>query len=331
MASLHDGKKRVPGSPAPRRSVFTHRGILRGRPVSILAIGSIALDTVETEHGRADNALGGSAVYFSCAAGLFAPVQLVGVVGKDFPREHVDFMRGKNIDIAGMETRDGETFRWHGRYHADMNVRDTIDVQLNVFGEFEPNVPESFRNTEYVFLANAHPAVQAKVLDQVTGCTFCMADTMNLWVENNRDELDALIERVNGLLINDEEARLLTGRQDLLKAGGEILDMGLDVLIIKKGEHGALLFSKGGVVAHPAFPVRGVVDPTGAGDSFAGGLMGYVVETGDTSIECLRRALAYATVTASFTVEDFSLGRIGSVTRGDVDARLADYRAMLTV
>ena len=320
----------APENPAPaRRPCAT--GWPKGFIVPILAVGSIALDTVETADGRAENALGGSAVYFSCAASLFAPVQLVGVVGRDFPAEHIDFIKSKRIDTAGLEIKDGVTFRWHGRYHRDMNVRDTIDVQLNVFGEFEPNVPESFRDTEYVFLANAHPAIQMKVIEQVRGCTFCMADTMNLWVENHRDELDALMRRVDGLLMNDEEARLLTGRQNLLLAGQDVLKMGPKVLIIKKGEHGSLLFAGGACVPLPAFPVHDVVDPTGAGDSFAGGLMGYIAETGDTSVASLRRALAYATVTASFTVEDFSLGRIGGVTRQDVDARLADYRDMLTV
>ena len=299
--------------------------------MAILAAGSVALDTIETVDGRVDEALGGSAVYFSCAASLFCDVRLVGVVGADFPQEYIDFIRNKGIDTTGLEVREGATFRWHGRYHEDMNVRDTVDVALNVFGEFDPVIPESFRESKYVFLANARPALQLKVMSQVSGRRFVMADTMNLWIENRRDELDGLMRQLDGLLMNDEEARLLTGRQNLLLAGEDIMAMGPKALIIKKGEHGSLLFADGLCSPLPAYPTRQVVDPTGAGDSFAGGLMGCVAETGDTSVETLRRAVACGTVMASFAVESFSLDRLGRVTRQEFDARLAEYRKMLEI
>jgi len=246
--------------------------------MAVLAVGSVALDTVETPEGRADEILGGSAVYFACAASLFTDVRLVGVVGEDFPPEHLDFLRRRGVNTEGVAIEPGRTFRWHGRYHDDMNVRDTVDVQLNVFGAFDPVIPASFQRTGYVFLANARPALQLKVLDQVADGAFAMADTMNLWVERHRDELERLLGRVDGVLMNDEEARLLTGRRNLLLAGERIAAAGPQALVIKKGEHGALLFAGDACTALPAFPVRDVADPTGAGDSFAGALMGCLAD-----------------------------------------------------
>ena len=297
----------------------------------ILCVGSIALDTVETPEGRAEEALGGSLVYFACAGSLFTQIRLVGVVGRDFPDRHIEFLRARGVDLAGLEVRDGETFRWHGRYHADMNVRDTVSVRLNVFGEFDPVLPPAFADSEYVFLGNCRPALQAKVLGQVRGRKFVMADTMNLWVENHRTELEDLLRRVDGVLMNDEEARLLTGRRNLILAGEEVLRRGPRVLVIKKGEHGALLFADGRCAPFPAFPTRRVVDPTGAGDSFAGGLLGFLAAAGEVSFDALRRAVAYAAVLASFTVEDFGLERLRRVTRREVDGRFDEYRRMLAL
>jgi len=299
--------------------------------MAVLAVGSVALDTVETPAGRADEILGGSAVYFACAASLFTEVRLVGVVGEDFPPEHLDFLRGRGVNTEGVVVQPGRTFRWHGRYHDDMNVRDTVDVQLNVFGAFDPVIPASFRRTGYVFLANARPALQMKVLDQVADGAFAMADTMNLWVEHHRDELERLLRRVDGVLMNDEEARLLTGQRNLLLAGERIAAAGLQALVIKKGEHGALLFAGNACTALPAFPVRDVADPTGAGDSFAGALMGCLAEADRCDPETLHRAVACGVVMASFTVEAFGLERLKTVTREAFDRRLEAYRRMLRV
>ncbi|GAG36253.1 unnamed protein product, partial [marine sediment metagenome] len=250
---------------------------------------------------------------FSCAASLFYQVRLVGVVGSDFPQEHLDMLGARGIDTSGIEVAHGRTFRWHGRYHTDMNARDTVDVQLNVFGEFQPKIPPAYRDSEYVFLANCRPALQKQVLDQIRGPQarpggpkLVMADTMNMWIENNRDELEEVLSSVDGLLVNDDEARLLTGAANAVAAGRSILDMGPDMVVIKKGEHGALLFAEGECLPLPAYPTEQVIDPTGAGDSFAGALMGslaaHLAEEGDASLRALKRAVAYGTVAASFTV-----------------------------
>ncbi len=299
--------------------------------MAILAVGSIAFDTIETLTGRADEALGGSAIYFSCAASLFGDVRLVGVVGGDFPQERLDLFKARPVDISGLEIREGKTFRWHGRYHEDMNSRDTIDVQLNVFGEFQPKIPPAFRETEYVFLANCHPALQMSVLDQVKKPKFVMADTMNLWIDTTPDDLRRLLGRIDGLLINDDEARMLTGAPNLVVAGKRILEMGPRLVVIKKGEHGSLLFANGKCAPLPAYPVERVIDPTGAGDSFAGGLMGYIAENDDWSMETLKRGAAYGTVLASFTCEKFGVDSVSVLDRPALENRLAAYREMITV
>jgi len=298
--------------------------------MSLLVVGSIALDTVETADGRMDDALGGSAVYFSYAASFFTPVRLVGVVGGDFPAEHRALLEARQIDTAGLEVAAGETFRWHGRYHRDMNVRDTVSVDLNVFGEFDPKLPASFVDSKFVFLANGSPAVQQRVRQQVTKPTFVVADTMNLWIETTHAGLLELLGHLDALMINDEEARMLTGEDNLVRAGRGILAMGPRACIVKKGEHGAILFSGDEAAVLPAYPVERVVDPTGAGDSFAGGMMGYLASVGTVGSAELKRALAYGTVVASLVVEDFSLGRLQQTTREEIDARLDQYRDMMT-
>jgi len=296
--------------------------------VTVLVVGSVALDTVETPFGRMEEILGGSASYFSYAASLLAPVQLVGVVGDDFPEEHVEGFRRRGIDVAGLIHQPGLTFRWWGRYRGAMNVAETLDVQLNVFGEFQPVVPDEYRETEFVFLANASPQVQLDVRRQVPGARLVMADTMNFWIENQRDGLLALLGEVDGVVVNDQEARQLTGADNLILAAREILDLGPRLVVVKKGEHGAMLVTETDLFQVPAYPTTKVKDPTGAGDSFAGGMMGHLTRCGEVTDVHLREALAYGTVVASLTVEDFSLRRLATCSTQEVEDRLAELRRM---
>ncbi|QDT68438.1 putative sugar kinase YdjH [Planctomycetes bacterium MalM25] len=304
--------------------------------MSLLVVGSVAIDNVETPSDRRDEMLGGSASHFSYAASFFTPVQLVGVVGDDFPTEHTELLQGVGVDTAGLQrTEGGKTFRWTGRYLPNMNDRETLDVQLNVFGEFDPVVPESFRDAKLVFLANGVPAVQAKVLAQATDRQLVVADTMDLWINEHRADLDALVKQIDGLVLNDGEAKLLTGEQNLVAAGEAVLELGPRFAIVKKGEHGAMYFGRneqGEIEAHvlPAYPTREVIDPTGAGDSFAGGLMGYLAESGELTAEAFKKAMAYGTVVASYNVEGFGLERLTQVDRDEIDNRYADYKQMLT-
>jgi sugar/nucleoside kinase (ribokinase family) len=297
--------------------------------VSLLVVGSIAFDSIETPNGAVDDALGGSATFFSYAASFFTRPRLVGVVGQDFPQEHRQLFAGRQIDTAGLVTLPGKTFRWKGRYHQDMNTRDTLEVHLNVFGEFDPSLPEHFRDSTHVFLANGSPGLQARVLDQVTRPQLVLADTMDLWISTQRKDLLALLPRLDGLLLNDSEAHLLTGEENLVRAGEAVRKLGPKFVILKKGEHGAMLFSDDGVFVVPAFPTGDVVDPTGAGDSFAGGIMGYLQSDGTPPPGRLRRAMAYGTVLASFTVEGFGLDRLRQIDRGQIDRRLEQYRSTL--
>jgi len=291
--------------------------------MSLLVVGSVAIDSVGTPYGTAPDALGGSAVYFSYAASFFHPVRLVGVVGEDFPDEFLDVIGNRDIDIAGLERASGKTFRWSGRYVGDMNAAETLATELNVFGSFEPKIPESFRDTEFVFLANGGPDTQRAALEQMTSPKFVVADTMNLWIAETRDALLGLLTMVHGLVLNDGEARQLTDEANLIAAGRKLIEtIGLQFVIIKKGEHGCLLFSESSVFALPAFPCERVKDPTGAGDSFAGGLMGYLASTGEPSEANLRAGIAYGTVLASFNVEDFSLNRFQQISRTEIDQRL---------
>ena len=298
----------------------------------LLVVGSIAFDSIETPTGMADDALGGSASYFSYVASFFTQPRLVGVIGEDFPEEHRRLFAARGIDTAGLVTAQGKTFRWKGRYHQDMNTRDTLEVHLNVFGTFEPVLPEAFRDSTHVFLANSSPTVQARVLDQVRKPQVVFADTMDLWIDTQRQDLLTLLPRLDGLLLNDSEARLLTGEANLVRAGHAVRRLGPKFVILKKGEHGAMLFDEGGTFVMPAFPSPDVVDPTGAGDSFAGGVLGHLAadEKGPLTPARLRRAMAYGTVVASFTVEGFGLDRLKRTERRDLDARLETYRRMLT-
>lgn len=297
--------------------------------MSLLVVGSVAFDSIETPNGAVDNVLGGSATFFSYSASFFTKPRLVGVVGQDFPEEHKQLLAGRDVDISGLTTEHGQTFRWKGRYHQDMNTRDTLEVHLNVLGTFNPVLPRRFRDSTHVFLANSVPAVQAKVLDQVRQPKLVLADTMDLWIETQRDSLLALLPRLDGLLLNDSEARLLTGEDNMVRAGEAVRKMGPKFVIIKKGEHGAMLCSANGVFVVPAYPTPDVIDPTGAGDSFAGGLLGYLESEGTPPPGRLRRAMAYGTVVASLTVEGFGLDRLKRSDRAEIDDRLERYRMML--
>ncbi len=298
--------------------------------MSLLVVGSIAFDSIETPHGAVDEALGGSATFFSLSASFFTRPRLVGVVGEDFSDQHRRLFSERRIDTAGLVTAPGKTFRWKGRYHQDMNTRDTLEVHLNVFGTFEPRLPAAYRDSTHVFLANSSPVIQGKVLEQVTGPKLVMADTMDLWIETQHDELLALLPRIDGLLLNDSEARLLTGEENVVRAGNAVRRLGPKFVIIKKGEHGALLFSEDGVFVMPAYPTADVLDPTGAGDSFAGGILGYLDSDNSPPPGRLRRAMAFGTVVSSLVVEDFGLNRLQTVTRQEIDDRLERYREMLS-
>jgi sugar/nucleoside kinase (ribokinase family) len=299
--------------------------------MSLLVVGSMALDTVETPDARVDNVFGGSASYLSYAASFFTPVRLVGCVGKDFPAEYLNTLAEHDIDISGLEKIDGPTFRWHGKYQDDKNLRETVSVELNVLGDFEPDVPESFRSTPYVFLANADPVLQMKVLGQMTDPKLVVADTMDHWINSGRSELIELLGKVGGFVANDEEIRMITGEHNLVRAGMEILEYGPKFLVLKKGEHGVLLFISEGVFPLPAYPLENVTDPTGAGDSFGGGMLGYLASTDDLSIASLKRAVAYGSVTASFTCEDFSLEGLKCATREDIEERYKEYVEALRI
>lgn len=297
--------------------------------MSLLVVGSLAFDSIETPTGSVDDILGGSAIYFSVAASLFTKPRLVGVVGADFPAEHQAMLAERGVDTSGLVRAAGQTFRWKGRYHRDMNTRDTLEVHLNVLGSFDPVVPDAFRDSTHIFLANSSPVTHAKVLDQVRNPKLVLADTMDLWINTQRTELLALLPRLDGLLLNDSEAHLLTGEDSLIKAGEAVRRLGPKFVILKKGEHGAILFSKDGVFVLPAFPTDNVIDPTGAGDSFAGGILGCLEADGDHPPGRLRRAMAYGTVISSFTVEGFGLERLKRTTRAETEQRLDWYKKML--
>lgn len=298
--------------------------------MSLLVVGSIAIDSVETPSGKANETLGGSASYFSYAASYFTPVRLVGVVGEDFPEDYLSVLKNRqNIDTAGVTVQPGRTFRWRGRYEGDMNVAETLEVELNVFGSFDPDIPAPFRDSPFVFLANGSPVVQRKVLHQVREPKLVVADTMNLWIETARHDLLDLLQQVDGLILNDQEAMMLTECDKLVAAGRKILTLGPKFVMVKKGEHGAMFFSEEGTYALPAFPTSELVDPTGAGDSFAGGVMGYLAAADRLDAQTIKAAMAYGTVVASINVEGFSLSRFRETTRADIDTRFGVFRDML--
>lgn len=294
--------------------------------MGVLVVGSVALDSVQTPFGTVRDALGGSATFFSVAAGYFTRVAVVAVVGDDFPEEHISFLKGRGIDTAGLTVEDGETFRWAGVYGYDLNDRDTIDTRLGVFESFRPSIPAALAASEFVFLANIDPGLQLSVLDQVTGPRLVACDTMDFWIERNRDDLLRLLSRVDIMIMNDAECRMLASEPNLIRAARAVLGLGPSAVIIKKGEHGALMCTEAGFFSAPAYPCESVFDPTGAGDSFAGGFMGHLAGTSDISPENIRRAIIYGTVMASFCVEDFSVNGMASLDRIDIDRRFLVLR-----
>jgi sugar/nucleoside kinase (ribokinase family) len=297
-------------------------------PSSITVVGSVAFDTLETPAGRADDELGGAATHFAVAASFFAPVSLVAPVGDDFPAAARDYLLSRGIDCSGLETRPGKTFRWHGRYHEDMNKRDTLHLDLGVFAGFTPSIGDAAKRAPYVFLGTIDPALQANVLDQVGRPRLVGLDTMTHWIAEARKPLEALLSRVDLLLINDEEARQLAEESNLVKAARRILALGAKRVLVKRGEYGAILFSPDSVFAVPAFPLEVVFDPTGAGDTFAGGLMGWLAASGADDEAALRRGVVYGTVLASFVVEDFGGRRMRSLTREHIEQRYRQFVAL---
>src|SRR5919199_3886937 len=297
--------------------------------MTVLVIGSIALDTLETPFGRADEQLGGAGSYFSLAASVLTRVQLVGVVGADLPERHLETLRSHGVDLEGVQrVQDGKTFRWKGRYEYDLNVAHTLDTQLNVFGEFQPNLPVSYRETEFVYLANITPRLQLEVLEQVRNPKFVGLDSMNFWIGNpeTKRDLTEVIKRVDCVFMNDGEIRQYTGKYNLFEAAREVLELGPQVVLMKKGEHGAVAVSREGIFVAAAYPLESVKDPTGAGDSFAGGFMGQLAESGDTSWAGIKRAMVFGSVLASFAVEDFSVNRLLSLTRDRIEQRFETLR-----
>jgi cytidine kinase len=297
----------------------------------LLVTGSIGVDTVETPAGRRDAVIGGSAVYFSYAASFFTPVRLVGVVGEDCPSELWDVFKDRDVDTSGLEVRKGsKTFRWHGSYLQDLNEAQSIQTDLNVLAERAPKIPDSFRDSRYVFLANTHPLLQQEMLCCLKDPRLIVADTMNLWINTARSDLVKLLGMIQGLVLNDGEARLLTEKKNLIEAARDVLKMGPKFVVIKKGEHGCLMVSGRDTFVLPAFPADRVIDPTGAGDSFAGGMMGYLATQGNFSAATIKRALAFGTVVASYTIADFSLAGLQGTDRDQIDERWHHYKQAMS-
>jgi len=297
--------------------------------MSILVVGSIAYDSVETPFGKREDALGGSTLYFSSAASLFAPVHVVGVVGDDFREEDITFLKERRVNFDGMSKVPGKTFRWGGRYHQNMNIRDTLFTHLNVFEDFDPVLPEHYRKLDYLFLANIHPALQLKVLDQMEKPMAVLLDTMNFWISGAREALDEVIRKTDILIINDEELAEYTGTDNLLDGLKYLRDRGPSTIVIKRGMYGALLYNNDSFFFAPAYPLPRVYDPTGAGDTFAGGFIGYLAEQNTLDDATLRKAVIYGSTTASFTVEDFSMDRLKKVGRREVDERWHHFKDMM--
>jgi len=296
--------------------------------MSILVVGSVAFDSVETPFGKAEEVLGGSATYFSTSASFFTGVSLVAVVGEDFPDKHIETLKGKGIDVAGLRKVPGKTFRWKGYYGYDLNQAHTLETHLNVFSAFNPEVPAAYREAPFVFLANIDPELQMKVLDQVKKPKLVACDTMNFWIEGKPDALKELLRRVDLFVINEGEARELSKEASLVKAAKVIMGYGPRVLIIKRGEYGALMFTASSMFAAPAYPLEEIFDPTGAGDTFAGGLMGYLANTEDISEGNIRRAIIYGSVMASFNVEAFSLERLHTLKPAEIKERYYAFKRL---
>ncbi|MEN9508097.1 MAG: hypothetical protein RLZZ621_660 [Gemmatimonadota bacterium] len=295
----------------------------------VLVVGSVALDSVETPFGKVDDALGGSGTYFSSSASHFAPVQLVGVVGNDYPVDKLAPLTARGVDLSGLEKADGASFRWRGRYRHDLNSAETLETHLGVFSDFRPKIPDAFRRSPFVFLANIDPRLQLQVLDQVEQPRLVACDTMNFWIESRRPDLLELLGRVDLITLNDGEARQLTEQTNLVQAARWILARGPKYVLIKKGEHGAFMFTKDSVFFAPAYPLESVFDPTGAGDSFAGGFIGHLAATGEITERAMRRAVVVGSAMGSFAVEKFSNARLLEITREDIDRRVQEFRQLV--
>ena len=302
--------------------------------MSILVVGSVALDNIQTPYGAREGILGGAATYFSAAASLYDKVNLVGVVGTDFPQEHVDFLTGQGVDLRGLQVVEGRTFRWAGRYDWDLNAAVTLDTQLNVFADFHPHLPEAYRTSDYVFLANIDPDLQIEVLEQVCSPKLVALDTMNYWIDHKKGSLTEAMSKVDVVLINEAEARQYAGTMSLIRAAGEILTLGPKALVVKKGEYGCSLFTEGddlisSYYSVPAYPLERVTDPTGAGDSFAAGFVGYLARQSRVEPVAMRQAIIHGSVVASFTVEDFGVRRLRDLSLAEIEARCQDYTRIL--
>ena len=300
--------------------------------MSLIVTGSISIDTIDTPTGSAVEVVGGSSIYFTAAASFFGPVRLVGAVGEDFPDAFVDVFTEFKVDVTGLERRKGsKSFRWHGRYHEDVNMRDTVSVELNVLTEALPPIPESFKDSKYVFLAVTHPDNQLKLIDAFPQRKLVVADTIDLYINTTHDQLMEVFKRIDGLIINDSEAQMLTGEPNAIVAADKLLEMGPKFVVVKKGQHGAILKHPDGVCVLPAYPAKVVIDPTGAGDSFAGAFMAYLAAKDDTSFDTLKTAMAYGTTVASFTIEAFSVERLQTLSRDEIDKRFAEFTSMLKI
>lgn len=298
--------------------------------MSILVVGSIAYDSVETASGKMDDALGGSSLFFAAAASMFAPVNVVGVVGTDFKHDDIQFLKEKNVNFDGVSIEEGETFRWGGRYHDNMNKRDTLFTYLNVFETFKPVIPAQYKNCEYVFLANIDPELQLDVLQQISKPKLVVLDTMNFWISGKKEALEQVVKKSDIVILNDEELQEFTGELNFVKGADKLVSMGPKTIVIKRGEYGAALYSSNEFFFAPAFPLSNVVDPTGAGDTFAGGFVGYIAAQDNVSEKTLRNAVLYGSTTASFTVEDFSLLRLKRLTKDEMDQRFRKFKDMIT-
>lgn len=297
----------------------------------ILVIGSVALDTIKSPAGYSKEILGGSATYFSVSASFFTPVNLVATVGMDFPEAHRKTIGSFGVDLEGLEVKDGLTFRWEGSYVKDMNCAETIDTQLNVFAEFKPCLPKGYEKSKYIFLANIDPDLQIFVLKRFAGKRFIGCDSMNHWIKNKNSSLKEMIKRTSIIFLNDMEARMLSGESNILKAGKYLLSLGPKFAVVKRGEYGAILFSRDFIFMAPAYLLEEVKDPTGAGDTFAGGFMGYLAKTDKISEKNMKNALLWGSVMASFTVQDFSINRFLKISAKDVEKRYKDFRELITM
>jgi sugar/nucleoside kinase (ribokinase family) len=296
--------------------------------MSLLVVGSVALDSIETPFGSVTDTLGGSATFFSAAASLYCGVQLVGVVGSDFPLRDLAFLEKRGVDLTGLEQSEGESFRWSGVYSFDLNSRETLETRLGVFADFEPKIPDTFRDAEWIFLGNIDPVLQLDVLEQVRRPRFVACDTMNFWIEGKRPDLLRLLKRVDLLMVNDSEARELSGDHNLLRAARWIQAHGPQMVVVKKGEHGAILFTKEFVFFAPGYPLEEVFDPTGAGDAFAGGFVGYLARVGSSEPVYLRRAMIYGSAMGSFAVEKFGIGRLIELSSREVHDRVCQFQEL---